>query len=218
LVQIARWTSRSGWALTPDEEQGEIIVAPVIIVPGLGGSGKDHWQTHLQQSLAGAIRVDQDDWDRPELSSWLARLVACVESRPRSILVAHSIGCIVVAHLAARRSCLSVAAVVLVAPADVEACQDTLRSSGSFAPIPRRELPFHSVVVASTNDPFMGFDRALELARAWKAQFVNAGASGHINIASGHGRWHAGEEMVRRLEAEIDTADWFDEGLVARAG
>jgi uncharacterized protein len=43
-------------------------MAPVIIVPGLGGSEDDHWQTHLERSLPGAIRVHQDDWNGPDLS------------------------------------------------------------------------------------------------------------------------------------------------------
>jgi uncharacterized protein len=193
-------------------------VAAVIIVPGLGGSEDDHWQTHLEREFRGAVRVHQDDWNRPNLSCWLARLEECVESRPGSILVAHSLGCILVAHLAARRPALSIAAAVLVAPADVEACRGTLRTTASFAPIPRCELPFHAVVVASTNDSFMGCDRAVELSRAWKAQFINAGASGHINVASGHGRWRAGEDIVRTLGAGIDTANRFAEGLMARVG
>jgi predicted alpha/beta hydrolase family esterase len=192
-------------------------MVPVIIVPGLGGSEDDHWQTHLERSFRGAIRVHQDDWNRPDLSCWLARLEECVEARPGSILVAHSLGCILVAHLAARRPDIPIAAAVLVAPADVEACRGTLRTTGSFAPIPHGELPFHAVVMASTNDPFMGCDRALELTRAWKAEFVNAGASGHINVASGHGRWRAGEELVCALGAETMTADRFAEAPMARA-
>jgi pimeloyl-ACP methyl ester carboxylesterase len=109
-------------------------VAPVIIVPGLGGSDDDHWQTHLERSFNDAIRVHQDDWHKPDLSSWLARLEECIEARPGAILVAHSLGCILVAHLAARRPDLSIAAAVLVAPADVEVCRDTLRTTRTFTP------------------------------------------------------------------------------------
>jgi predicted alpha/beta hydrolase family esterase len=76
---------------------------PVLIVPGLGGSGAQHWQTHLEQSLPGAARVQQDDWDRPELNSWIERLACAVEAQPGSILVAHSLACPLVAHLALRR-------------------------------------------------------------------------------------------------------------------
>ena len=71
----------------------------ILIVPGLGGSGEHHWQTHLQRSLPGAVRVQQADWDRPDLPAWLARLASAVETRPAGILVAHSLGCALVAHL-----------------------------------------------------------------------------------------------------------------------
>jgi uncharacterized protein len=182
-------------------------MAPVVVVPGLGGSGADHWQTHLERSLPGSTRIQQDDWDRPELSTWLARLEESVEARPGSIIVAHSLGCVLVAHLAVRRPDLSIGAALLVAPADVEACRDTLRITQSFAPIPRSELPFHAAVIASTNDPFMSCNRAFELARAWKAQFIDAGAKGHINVASGFGRWRAVEDTVRSLAIGADISD-----------
>jgi uncharacterized protein len=191
-------------------------MVPVIIVPGLGGSEDDHWQTHLERSVPGAIRVRQDDWNRPDLSRWLARLEECVEARPGAILVAHSLGCILVAHLAARRPDLSVAAAVLVAPADVEVCRDTLRTTRTFTPIPRQELPFHAVVVASTNDPFMDCDRAFELSRAWKAKFTSVGASGHINVASGHGRWRRGEDIVRSLAVRVNVLDLGVERAASR--
>jgi uncharacterized protein len=191
-------------------------MAPVIILPGLGGSEDDHWQTHMERSFDDAIRVHQDDWHRPDLSSWLARLEECIEARPGSIVVAHSLGCILVAHLAALRPDLSVAAAVLVAPADVEVCRDTLRTTRTFTPIPRCELPFHAVVVASTNDPFMDCNRAFELAQAWNAEFINAGASGHINVASGHGRWRRGEDIVRSLAVEIIASDLCSERTASR--
>jgi predicted alpha/beta hydrolase family esterase len=153
----------------------------------------------LHRSLADSARVEQDDWNRPELSAWLARLEEDVKARPGAILVAHSLGCVLVAHLAVQRPELHIGAALLVAPADVESCRDTLRTTQSFAPIPRRELPFRAAVIASTNDPFMTRDRAFELAQAWKAQFIDAGARGHINVASGFGRWSAIEDVVRSL-------------------
>jgi uncharacterized protein len=174
-------------------------MTPVLIVPGLGGSGPDHWQTHLERSLRVADRVRQEDWDRPDLVRWIECLAQAVEKRRRVILVAHSLGCPLVAHLAARRLDLSIAAALLVAPADVDSNRHTPGHTRGFSPIPLAPLPFRSIVVASTNDPFIDVDRARELAVSWKADFVNAGPSGHINVASGFGRWHEGERMVASL-------------------
>lgn len=37
----------------------------VLIHPGLGGAGDDHWQTHWEQAFPEFVRVQQADWDRP---------------------------------------------------------------------------------------------------------------------------------------------------------
>jgi len=179
------------------------MTIPVLIVPGLGGSGPDHWQSHLERALPEASRVAQDDWNRPELAYWVDRLVAAVERRPGSLVVAHSLGCPLVAHAAARRPDLPIAAALLVAPADVDSAQHTPGHTRGFAPIPLQRLPFHTVVVASTNDPYMAFERAEAVAGAWGADLIDAGATGHINVASGFGRWRAGEDIVKLMIAAI---------------
>jgi uncharacterized protein len=172
------------------------VTIPVLIVPGLGGSGEHHWQTHLERSLPDAARVYQSDWDRPELSQWLDRLAQAVEARPDALLVAHSLACPLVAHLAAKRPDLPIAAALLVAPADVDSARHTPSHTRGFAPIPRVALPFRSVVVASTNDPFIALERARDLADGWGSEFVDVGPCGHINVASGFGLWPAGESIV----------------------
>lgn len=174
----------------------------ILIVPGLGGSEERHWQTHLERSLPAAVRVQQDDWDRPDLGAWLARLASAVEARPEPVVVAHSLGCLLVAHLARARPDLRMAAALLVAPADVESSRHTPDHIRGFAPIPRRRLPFRGIVVASTNDPFMTFERARDLSEDWGAGFVDAGASGHINVEAGFGPWPAGERIVNSLISE----------------
>jgi predicted alpha/beta hydrolase family esterase len=172
---------------------------PVIIVPGLGGSGKDHWQTHIERSIPGASRAEQDDWHRPELARWQRRLASAVAARPGAILVAHSLGCPLVAHLAVEGSDLNIAAALLVAPADVDSTYRTLGHVRGFAPIPLRALPFRSIVVASTNDPYITIARAAELAAAWGSEFYNVGACGHINVESGFGPWPAGRRLIDAL-------------------
>jgi predicted alpha/beta hydrolase family esterase len=194
-------------------------MTPVLVIPGLGGSGPDHWQTHLECVWPQARRVQQDDWDKPTLRDWLERLISAVEARPGAVLVAHSLGCPLVAHMAAWRRNLSVGAALLVAPADVDSAQHTPGHIRSFAPIPRQTLPFRSIVVASTNDPYMEYERARELALAWGAEFVGVGACGHINVASGFGRWHAGERLIKSIVEEIRVPQLaLTNGLPAAAG
>jgi len=178
----------------------------VLIVPGLGGSEENHWQTHLERSLPGAARVEQDDWDNPWPSQWLERLANAVVARPGALIVAHSLGCPLVAHLAVRRPGLCIAGALLVAPADVDSARHTPSRVRNFAPVPREPLPFPSIVVGSTNDPFIKIERARELAADWNSIFVDAGACGHINVASGFGRWRAVERLIERLATVAGVA------------
>ena len=139
-----------------------------LIVPGWQGSPEDHWQTHWQNSLPNSARVEQADWLTPRREDWVAALAEAIaaDSTP-VILIAHSLGCITVAHWAATAPLpflRQVRGALLVAPADVErpACAPALRN---FAPIPTHLLPFPSQVVSSDNDSAVSAPRALELAR-----------------------------------------------------
>jgi predicted alpha/beta hydrolase family esterase len=174
-------------------------MTPILIVPGLGGSGPHHWQTYLERSFPGASRVHQDDWERPDRGAWIERLTAAMEAAPGAVLVAHSLGCAMVAHAVAARPGLPVAAALLVAPADVEGEHGSVDRLRGFAPMPCAPLPFRSIVVASADDPYMTLARARAFADNWGAEFVDAGALGHINVDSGFGPWPDGERMLRRL-------------------
>jgi predicted alpha/beta hydrolase family esterase len=169
------------------------------MLPGLGNSGPQHWQTLWEKNLPRARRVEQADWERPDPTDWEARLAAAVgacEEAP--VLVAHSLACTVVARWA-RRAGSRVRAAMLVAPADVDAPDRTPVEVRGFAPMPHGRLPFTSIVVASRDDPFVAFTRARAIASAWGAEFVDAGAAGHLNTASGHGPWPEGRQLLERL-------------------
>jgi serine hydrolase len=184
-------------------DKGEASTMRILIVPGLGGSGSEHWQSHWEHAAPMATRVQQHDWDFPVRSQWLEKLAGAVADAPGAILVGHSLGCAVITHLAWEYRDLNIAGALLVAPADVEFCETTrLRE---FAPLPLYRLPFRSVVVASSNDPYVAIYRARAFAVAWGSRFVNIGACGHINIASGFGPWPAGEMILRELMSDCET-------------
>lgn len=172
---------------------------PILIVPGLGGSGEHHWQTHLERTRPQAVRVHQADWDRPQQPAWTEALIAAIEAAPGAVLVAHSLGCALIAHVVCERPDLQIDAALLVAPADVDVRPCVAEPLRAFAPMPLSRLPFRSVVVASTNDPFMAINRAREIAGTWGSDFINVGRCGHINVASGFGRWSLGEEILDGL-------------------
>jgi predicted alpha/beta hydrolase family esterase len=178
----------------------------------LGGSGPTHWQSHWEKELPGVERVDQADWDRPTLGEWTANLVEAVRRRPGALLVAHSLGCALVAHLTAVTGGRDVGGALLVAPAEVDRDTPAGNSLRGFAPMPRRRFPFPSLVVASRTDPFMSIERAEGFAYAWGSAFADVGDAGHINVASGHGRWIEGRTYLDDLRDLTDPAT-TDEAL-----
>jgi hypothetical protein len=177
------------------------MTPPILIVPGLGGSGPDHWQSLWQARLPAATRVEQADWGRPDRSGWIARLDAAIAAAPLPpILVAHSLSCALVACWAAAHR-RPVHAALLVGPADVDSDAHTPPEAHAFRPMPLARLSFPAIVVASRDDPYVAFDRAQAFASAWGAELVNAGKAGHINSAAGYGEWPAGERLLARLTA-----------------
>jgi hypothetical protein len=109
-------------------------------------------------------------------------------------------GCIAVIHWAATTGNADkrVAAALLVSPPDVEAETIPVGPTG-FAPCPQSPLPFKSILVASTNDPFATLERTKTFAVAWGSELVTLESAGHINASSGHGPWPEGERLLDKL-------------------
>ena len=176
-------------------------MTPVLVLPGWGDSGPQHWQTLWEAADPLCRRVVQRDWMNPSLTEWreaLDHAVAACERPP--ILVAHSLACALVAHWAARTQHRAAGA-LLVAPADADIVSLMIESIASFAPVPLDPLPFASIVVASTDDPYVSVPRAETFARAWGARLVVIGAAGHINADAGFGNWPEGWRLLQELRA-----------------
>jgi predicted alpha/beta hydrolase family esterase len=171
----------------------------VLILPGWQNSGPGHWQTRWESEF-GYERVDQHDWMRPLRGDWTARLEDVILAGPAPVvLVAHSLGCILVAAWASHsRHTGRVRGALLVAPGDVE--REELRPQlPSWAPVVMRPLPFRSILAGSHDDPYCSYDRARAMADAWGSRFVDCGAAGHINADSGLGNWPAGQALLAEL-------------------
>ncbi len=173
--------------------------ANVLVLPGWQSSGPAHWQSRWE-ALHGYRRVEQHDWMLPLRGDWTARLEEVIVDTPGPVvLVAHSLGCLLVAAWAAHsRHTGRVRGALLVAPGDAERPELAVPLH-SWSPIVRQRLPFPSVLVGSRNDPYCRFDRAQGLAADWGARFVDLGEAGHINAESGLGDWPQGHEWLRDL-------------------
>ena len=167
-------------------------MSTVLVVPGLFGSGPAHWQSWFEKQIDGAMRVEQPRWDEPNLVRWAGSLRRELDRAKGHVwIVAHSFGCLATVHVAADYR-ERIAGAMLVAPADPEKfdLSDTLHDE---------PLGFPSVVVASTNDPWVRLMRAAWLADRWGSRFINIGAAGHVNVDSGYGPWPEGIEIFNQL-------------------
>jgi len=178
----------------------KIAEADFLILPGLGNSAPGHWQQRWAGRLANAAIVEQADWHEPDADDWVSTLEQAIlmTTRP-TVLIAHSLAVIAVAHVASRLVDTKVRGAFLVAPPDIEEHPDSPEATHVFRPIPRDPLPFPSMLVASSNDPYCSVDRAVEFATCWGSDFHLAGDAGHINVESGHGPWPEGLLMFTRL-------------------
>ncbi len=172
-------------------------MARTLIVPGLDGSPDPHWQHWWAANDPDAELVEQDDWRTPAPSAWEGRVACAVIRRPGAILVAHSLGCLVVARLLRNWPQLRIGGALLVAPADPSR-NDRL---SAFELVPPGPLGAPVTVVASRNDPCIDFGRAAAWARSWRADFVDLGFAGHVNVESGFGPWPEGLDLRDALQA-----------------
>ncbi|MBL0152983.1 MAG: alpha/beta hydrolase [Chitinophagaceae bacterium] len=171
-----------------------------FIIPGLGNSGPDHWQSYFESSGSNFIRVNQQEWDAPSCEDWINTLENTLSQYDLSnaVLIGHSLGCMTIVHWATRFK-KKIKGALLVAPSDPEADVYTFPATG-FAPVPLNVLSFDSIVVASANDVWVTIERAEYFAESWGSEFINIGDAGHINVASGHTQWSEGLKLLDLLE------------------
>ncbi len=164
----------------------------ILTVPGMGGSGPNHWQTLWELEEPNIRRVEQRDWEQPVMFEWMMTLEQALQDidGPK-VVVGHSLGCILIVEAAVNIS-RDVTGALLVAPPD-------LAQMEGAGPVPLHKLPFPSTVVASEDDPWVTIERAEEFAYAWGSRFVNIGPAGHINADSGYGEWPEGRQLLDDL-------------------
>jgi len=167
-------------------------MATTLIVPGLRNSGPTHWQSWFEEQLPDTRRVEQADWEKTCLSDWAARVREAIDAIDDKVwIVAHSFGCLASVTAAFVRP-EKILGALLVAPADPH-------RFGEPTVLLEEKLAFPSLVVSSSNDPWVKASAAEHWAGVWGSGFLNVGAAGHINVDSGHGPWPAGLQLFKQL-------------------
>ena len=177
----------------------------VLLLPGWNGSGEQHWQSIWQRKF-GFRRIEQVNWTVPCRQSWIRAIAEEIARVNEPVhVVAHSLGCLALAHLTFDdpNAVQNVATAMMVAPPDLDApASASIRAFGHPA---RKRLPFRSTLIASRNDPYMEESKAEELASIWGAEYVNAGPVGHINCDAGFGPWERGEIYLEQCLHQTQT-------------
>jgi uncharacterized protein len=179
----------------------------ILILPGLGGSGPDHWQSRWAQKLSTARMVEQQDWLEPNRDAWIETILREIDAAARPVaLVGHSLGSIAAASAIAETATPGkIAAAFLVAPPDPEsAALPAGAIDRAFKEkTPQRALGVPGVVVASRNDALADYAFSENLARLWGLDLADAGDAGHINAESGHGPWPEGLMRLAGLFSKL---------------
>jgi len=172
----------------------------IIIIPGLGNSGPQHWQS-IWEKRYNFTRVEQIEWETPVCADWIENINNAVNEQNAAdvILVGHSLACATIAYWAQKFN-VKIKGALLVAPSDTEADSYPPGTTG-FSPVPLAKLPFRTITVLSTNDFYVTEARARLFADSWGSEVVNVGDAGHINVTSGFGEWEEGFELLKKLDS-----------------
>lgn len=194
---------------------------PVLIVPGLRDAAPGHWQTLLADELRrlGAPVYEVPPMGRNTLDlisrvMAIERVVQSIQAPAGSLrIVAHSGGCIMLAHWALGTllggrvpvSASCVGGALLATPPDFDTPMpdgypslDALRDA-DWLPVPRITLPFPSLIAASLNDPLASYEAVQAMAVDWGSRLVDLGQVGHLNPASGYGHFPLALALIRQL-------------------
>ncbi len=177
-----------------------------LIVPGYMSSLEGHWQHYLLEQIPGSITVHLERWDNPERESWVENLSKAINEIDEPVyLVAHSMGSVTIAAMAEDGKVPNnVAGALLVTPADSENQYIPPEIIG-FDPMPSNTIPFPTLLIGSESDPYMSYERADHFSKLWGSDIQNYGKVGHINTASGFGKWDEVVDIIMSHINEIKT-------------
>ncbi len=173
----------------------------VLILHGLSGSSYPHWQAHL------AIDLIKDDYivsfpelpnkNNPNLEEWKSFVKKEIEHFKPQIVVCHSLANILWFHICDEID-ISLEKLMLVAPVRNE----ELNEAKTFFPypIPSNLKSKEVIMAASTNDPYLSLDEAINLQSKLNVGMKIMENAGHINTSAGFGKLDCALDWIKRVE------------------
>jgi predicted alpha/beta hydrolase family esterase len=185
------------------ESRGKATMTNLVFMAGIGNSEPAHWQALWAESNPGSVWVEPASWDAPVRDEWVHALKRDLRrvAAPK-VIVAHSLGCLVVAEAAEDLIGAGVVGAFLVSVPDTEGPRFPTLALG-FKHASALRLPVKSLVVASSDDPYGSYAHSARAARLWGSELVPIGAKGHVNLASDLGHWPDGQALLARFTASL---------------
>ncbi|MEN0000874.1 MAG: alpha/beta hydrolase [Pseudomonadota bacterium] len=179
-----------------------------MFVPGHRAVTDDHWQKRWQAKLPNTVWVDGHELANGSQRNRLEQVKAAIkQASSPSVIIAHGAGVVATRHAIEEQNVQEIVekikGVIFVAPPDLT--HDAWQQTGlaHLTDYPSTPMPVPSFVIASRTDPYASHEKSNELASDWGSLFLDAGESGHIDEASGHGPWPEGlmvfAEFMKRL-------------------
>ena len=164
----------------------------VLLLHGWGGSDFPHWQSWLAGELAknyGRVNFFEfSNFDFPELNIWKSELKKELDEFKPDIVICHSLANTLWFHICNDGDIDEVEKLFLVAPPSTECNIEELKS---FFPvkIPGDIKAKETLLITSTNDPYMTMDEAKNLQKKLNIPMEILEDAGHINADSNFGEW-----------------------------
>jgi predicted alpha/beta hydrolase family esterase len=176
-----------------------------LVLAGFQDSGRLHWQSLWSEGDARYVKLAHASWDAPNRHDWVQDLEAAMPGiGSDTVIVAHSLGCLLTAFWAAQTR-HRLRGAFLVAPPN-PARADSPPAITHFRDPPRTRLPFPSVVIGSDDDPCGSLDYMAGLAADWGSRFQPLSGVKHIGTLSRVGRWPAGKALLEEFIAGLPPA------------
>ncbi|MDX4036639.1 RBBP9/YdeN family alpha/beta hydrolase [Aliarcobacter skirrowii] len=173
----------------------------VLILHGLSGSDFPHWQAHLASDLIKESYIvsfpELPNKNSPSLNEWKNFLKEEINHFKPDIVVCHSLANILWFHTCDELD-IKLDKLMLVAPVR----NKPLEEAKSFFPYPiAKELKAKEIIIAaSTNDPYMSLEEAIELQSKLNVGMKIMEDAGHINPSSGFGKLDCALDWIKRVE------------------
>jgi predicted alpha/beta hydrolase family esterase len=175
----------------------------VLLLHGWGGSDYPHWQSWLAGELAkdyGCVNfLKFSDFDNPKLDIWLHELTFALKDFKPDIVICHSLANTLWFHACLTQELREIEKLYLVAPPSLH-CDVTELSEFFPVDLPEDLHAHKTLLITSTNDPYMTQSEAQELQKKLGIGMKVIENGGHLNAESGYGNW---EWMLSEVRSSL---------------